>query len=108
MSARPAVAVLGALLELGREERQIIESGRIEQLETIASRRLALVDELERSLAAGAAGGDHFSDVLEMVRRQGEQNLVLLKSIQSDITREIESGRQAGRAIDRYGSSSRI
>jgi hypothetical protein len=86
MSARPeqshALVVVAALRELGREERLLIEQGRLDELDRIVARRAELLKELDRELKPGWPAEPAVHAMLELVRREGAENLELRRRAQ--------------------------
>jgi hypothetical protein len=107
MSARPAREVLAALRDLGRAERDLIESGRIEALEALADQRSSMVTELQTALAAAPADQE-LAGIIATLRDEGTRNVALLKSLQADIVRQIENDERASRAVGSYAGSARL
>ncbi len=76
-----ALATATALRDLGREERELIEQGRLEDLGARAARRAELLRELDRELKPGWPAEPTVHAMLELVRAEGAQNLALLLAI---------------------------
>ncbi len=105
MSQAALHAVLTGLRDLGREERTVIDEGHIEQVAELATRRFALLAELERAGGLRAAGPE-LADLAAAVRAEGEGNIALLRALQDDISRTMGDDRQTGRALASYGNVS--
>lgn len=103
-----ALGVSSALRDLGREERARIGEGRIELLEEIAVRRADLLRRLDEVLPKGAPVPDDVRAVLDDVRREGTENMTLLRSLQSEIAGELGNDQRVGHAVRSYGETSRF
>ncbi len=94
-----ALATATALRDLGRNERELIEQGRLDELGKIAARRAELLRKLDRELKPGWPADPEVHAMLELVRAEGAENLALLLALhqrrqaQGDMA---SSGRAAG------------
>ncbi len=105
--AADALEVGQALLALGREERERIREGRVEALEEIAGRRADLLRRFTAALPAGEPVPEDVRAVLDEVRREGAENIVILRSLQQDISAQLETDSRTVLAARSYGGVSR-
>ena len=82
-SQASALAVAEALRDLGREERRLIEEGKLDALHVLASRRAKLLRLLDRTLEPGWPTDPTVHALLEQVRQEGAQNLALLRRVRN-------------------------
>lgn len=102
-----ALAAANALLRLGRDERALLDEGRLEDLVLIAERRAGLVDQLDLARRAGADGPE-LAAVLRQVREEGLTNLARIESLKGDLAKELAGDAKTGRAVRGYGSGSAL
>ena len=90
------------LVELGRREREMITEGRLEDVATLAEERSKLASDLSRVLPAPPMIAEDLRELLQLLDREGRENLVLLQSLRDEMSRRIHDGRDEARAATSY------
>ncbi len=103
-----AAAITAELVQLGRDERELIHAGRLEDLAPLAVRRGELTARLQECLPGALERGGELPDLLGTLRHEGAESLALLQSIRADLARELNGTSTTSRAVHAYGGSSRL
>lgn len=100
MSETGALQLANALLALTREERTLVEGGRLEELTDLCARRAAVMAQLDRVLPRPVP--PDLAPVLAEVRAEAERNLSQLRVAQDEISRELAGDAARSRALTSY------
>lgn len=100
MNPGEALAAAHALLVLTREERALIDAGRLEELADLVTRRAEALARLDGALARPVPAD--VQDVIAATRTEAAQNLALLRVAQDDIARELSADGARVRALQQY------
>ncbi len=100
-----AVRVLEELVAACHEERQAVETGRLDRLPDISTRRGLLLAELDIHLPPGTPVEGRAAELLEQARMAVRTNLQLLSGLRNELARRLAEQETLQRAAAGYEAS---
>ncbi len=100
MSDPRTLSLVQALLALTREERALVEGGRLNELTELCLRRAEVMAELDRALTRPIP--PEVAQVFAEVREEAVRNMSLLRVAQDEIARELAGDTARSHALASY------
>ncbi len=101
-----AESLARALRDVGREERDVIAAGRLDDLEPFGARRGEILARLAAILPPGQLAPGPVRTLLEEAQEEARQSLVMLCALREELTKELADDGRTRHAATAYARMS--
>lgn len=102
------LAVLEQLCEEAAAERELIASGRLDELSEAIARRQQRFERLRSEVDEGVLEEERARTLVERMHAEGSQTMALLCSVREELASLLGQGQKTRQAVEGYGRSASL